>query len=131
MAGQIGRAAHRGGDAAEARTSSRRPRLAECGDADHHEAAVHRVELVPPEAPALYCSGTEILGEHVGGGGEALQQRLALGHAEVAGDRLLVARLDQPPVRLSARRAPAEATQIVADPGLLDLDHGGAELAEQ
>ena len=128
---QVGRAADGGGDAAEPRPLARGARLAERRDADHDETGIHRAQILPAETPALHRPRTEVLGEHVGRRGEAPEQRLPLRRAQVARDRLLVARLDEPPVRLSARRAPAEAPQVVAEARLLDLDHGGAELAEQ
>src|SRR5207249_11670555 len=51
----------------------------------------------------------------------------------LAGDRLLVARLHEPPGGAAARPvgAAAEAAQIVADARRLDLDHLGAEFAEE
>src|SRR3989442_2060085 len=64
---------------------------------------------------------------------QPLNQRLVLGIPEIARDRLLVARLDEPPVRIAARRrdGAAQAPQVVADARLLHLDHVRAELAEQ
>jgi hypothetical protein len=81
--------------------------------------------------PALQRARPEVLGDDVGGDGETLDERLALGGAQVAGDGLLVPRLDQPEVRRPVGGGAAQAAEIVTRARLLDLDHVGAELAQQ
>src|SRR5262249_10584536 len=115
----------------EARTVSFWPRLSEGRDAHHHEPRVHARQLVVTEAPLLHRAGAEVLGEDVGTLRESADQRLALRLAEIAGDRLLVARFDQPHVGDALGRLVSEAPQVVALPGLLDLDDLGAHLAEK
>src|SRR5207247_4133549 len=117
IAGQVREAAHRGGDAPEAGTLAARSSLAERRDADHDERAAERGQRLPPEVPALERPGSEVLGQHVRLRDQAPDQRLPLRVPEVAGDRLLVARLDEPPVgaaRVGAGGA-AKASQVVAD----------------
>ena len=99
VAGQVGEAAHRRRDAAEPRPLAVRARLAEGRDAHHHQPRVHRAQLVPAEPPPFHRARAEVLGQHVRAAGQPLDERLAIRLAQVAGDRLLVARLDEPPVR--------------------------------
>src|SRR4030095_6083357 len=110
-------AAHRGGNAPEAGTRAARSGLAERRDADHDERAPDRGQRLPPEVPALERPGSEVLGQHVRLPDQAPDQRLPLRIPEVAGDRLLVARLDEPPVRAARVRAgrSAQAPKAVAD----------------
>src|SRR5690606_11521302 len=75
----------------------------------------------------------EVLHHHVGLLRQAADQRLALGMAEVHGNRLLAAVERQVIGRLGAMRplhARLEAARFVAAAGLLDLDHGGAQLGQ-
>ena len=121
VARDVAGSAHRRGDAPEAGALPVRSRLPEGGDAHHDETAVHRAQILPAEVPALERAGPEVLGDDVGGGGEALDEGLALGGAQVAGDGLLVARLDQPEVGEPVGGGAAEAAEIVATPGCSTL----------
>ena len=127
------RAADRGGDPPEAGTLAVRPGLPERRDAHHDERRPEPREVVPAEIPPLERSGTEVLGDDVGGRDQPANQRLTFRISQVARDRLLVARLDEPPVGAAGRRrdGPAQAPQVVADARLLHLDHVGAELAQE
>src|SRR5262249_58726349 len=117
----------------EAGTVAARPGLAERRDANHDERTADRRERFPSEIPALERPGSEVLGQDVRLRDQAPDQRLPLRLSQVAGNRLLVARLDEPPVGAAGVGAggSAQASQVVADARLLDLDHLGAELAEQ
>ena len=117
-------------NAGEAGAVPVRAGLAVARDAHQHEAGVHGLQLVRPQAPLLHGAGPEILAEDVGLGDEALEEGSALGLAEVEGDRLLVALLGEPGVAIAARTRRAELAERVAQPRLLDLDDLGAELAE-
>ena len=83
-----------------------------------------------PRPHVLQRTGAKILAQDVGLGGQALQQRRALGPAQVEGDRLLVALFREPGIAVAALAGGAELAQRVALAGLLDLDDLGAELAE-
>ncbi len=131
IARDVADAAHRARDAAEARPLPARARLPERGDAHHHEPWVHAGQLVIAEMPLLHGAGTEVLREDVGLGGQARDQRLAFGRAQVARDRFLVPGLDQPHVRHAVGGLVSEPAEVVADPRLLDLDHLRAVLAEE
>ena len=87
-------------------------------------------ELVGREVPALERARPEVLDEHVALGHEAAQQVLALLHAKVERDELLVARLHGPPQAAALEVAAAPVAQRVAAIGRLDLDDLGAEVAE-
>ena len=131
IAGDVADAAHRARDATESRTVAVRARLTVRRDPHHDEARVDGAEIVPAEPPALHGAGPEVLGEDVGACGETFDERLTLRRTEVARDRFLVARLDQPPERDPARGRRPEPAEVVTRSGLLDLDHLGAELAEE
>jgi hypothetical protein len=82
------------------------------------------------EAPLLQRTGPEILHDDVALRRQ-LPQQLASGvGGEVERDAFLVARLRQPHQRIAALGAGAEPAQRVAGLRRLDLDHFGAELAE-
>ena len=124
-------AAHRARDATESRPPAARARLTEGRDPHHDQSRVRRGQRVVSEVPLLHGPRPEVLGEDVGAGGQPRDERLALGLAQVARDRFLVPALDQPHVRDPRGRLVTEPSQIVADAGLLDLDHVGAQLAQQ
>ena len=88
-------------------------------------------ELLRGQAPALQRARPEVLQQHVGPFGEAADQVLAAGIAQVGGDRLLVPRHHRPPQRHAVRLLPAPLAHRVALPGVLDLDDLRAEVAEQ
>ncbi len=131
IARQIGEAADGPGDAPEAGTIAVRSGLPVRGHAHHDQRGPDGRQRVPSEVPPLEGARAEVLGDDRRAADETADQRLPLGIAQVARDRLLVARLDEPPVGVAPVSRTAEAPQVVAHARLLHLDHLGAELAEQ
>ena len=131
IAHDVAQAAHRLADRAEAGLPRIGPGLPEAGDADHDQARIDRRQLGPAEAPLLHRAGPEVLEQEVGLLDQVLEQRLAVGLAQVERDRLLVARDDRPPQRLAVRLLAAPDAHRVALARRLDLDDLGAEVAEQ
>ena len=129
-AGEMSEAAEGVRNAGEARAVLVGASLAVARDAHQHQAGVHGLQLVRPQAPLLHGAGPEILAEDVGLGDEALEERSTLGLAEVEGDGLLVALLREPSIAVAALAGRPEFAQRIARPRLLDLDDLGAELAE-
>ena len=117
-------------DAAEAGTRAVGPGLAEAGDAHHHQLGVLLAEDIPAEAPLLHGAGLEILDQDIGLRHQPLQDRGALGLAQVERRRLLVAALLQPGQRVAVRGDGAELAERIADLRQLELDHLGAELGQ-
>jgi hypothetical protein len=130
-AGQVGDAAHGVGDAGEAGAVLVRAGLAVAGDAQHHQARVDGCSTSQPRphfssVPVRkFSHSTSVFGDQL------LEHRDAVGGAQVERDRTLVARLAQPGERVAAARRRAEAPQGVAAVGVFDLQHVGAELAQQ
>ena len=118
------------GDAGEAGAVLVGAFLSVARDAHHDEVGVDGLERVGPQAPLLHGARPEILAQDIGLGDQPLEERRALGLAQVEGDRLLVALLREPGVAVAPLAGRAELAQRVAEPRLLDLDDLGAELAE-
>src|SRR2546425_163259 len=132
IARDVREAADGGSDPPEPRALAMGARLAERRDPHHDERRPHAGELGPAEVPALERARAEVLRHDGGRRDEPADQRLPLGIAQVTRDGPLVARLDEPPVRAAGSTGGrAEAAEVVADAGLLDLDDVGAELAEE
>ena len=117
-------------DASEAGAVLVGPGLAVAGNPHQHQAGIHGLQLVRPQAPLLHGAGAKILAEDVGLGDEALEKGRAFGLAQVEGDGLLVALLREPGVTVAPRTRGAELAERIAEPRLLHLDDLGAELAE-
>ena len=112
-----------------------RPVLAVAGDRAVDEARVLLAQALVADAEAVEHARAERLEQHVGVADQPQQHLLAGGRLEVDPDRALapVERQEQGAAgaRLGAlvvRRRPAD---VVAEPGVLDLDHVGAEVREQ
>ena len=84
-----------------------------------------------PQAPFLHGAGAEVLEQEVRFRHQRLQDFLAFGLAQVERDRFLVAGDDRPPQRLAVRLLATPDPHRVALARRLDLDHFGAEVAEQ
>ena len=118
-------------DPPETRLVAIGPGLAVARDAQHHEARVDPAQHVPPEAPAFQRAGLEILGQRVGLGDERWKNRRPLWRLEIeVTDFLLRASDSQTNVSPHSLTVPEPAARI-ADLGLLDLDHLGAELRHE
>ena len=94
-----------------------------------HQTGVELEQHVGGEAPALEGAGPEVLDQHVGGGDQAAEDLGALGGGQAERDGALVARDLRPPDRGAVERR-AVAAHAVAGLRVLDLDHLGAEVAE-
>jgi hypothetical protein len=127
----MGEAAHRLGERAEARPVLVRTGLAEARHADHGESGRKRAQPLVSEVPALEGAGAEALDQDISPGrlDQAAEQRLPGRLAERQGDRLLVAGKLLPGERNAVLAAPEMAALVAAD-RVLDLDHLGAEIAE-
>ncbi|MNC33709.1 hypothetical protein D3C75_821130 [compost metagenome] len=125
-AGDVAQPAHRLAHRAEARLVLHRSGLTEAGQAHHHQLRVERVQHLPAEAELFQDAGAEVLDDDVRLGHQLLEDGLRLGMLEVEGQRLLVARLHEPPQR-GALVQLAPLAQRVAAIGRFDLDHFGAE----
>ena len=91
---------------------------------------IDHAQHIVPKPPFLQRAGLKILDHHIGVHNQPLQQRGAVGLAQVQRNAALVARLGQPGQRIAARRHGPETTGRVAHDGKFDLDHVGAELAQ-
>ena len=92
---------------------------------------VARVDVLGAEAPLLHRAGAEVLEHDVGARGQLGGDPLALGLAQVERDAALVAGEDRPPQAVVVVAQAAPVAHRVADARRLDLDHVGAEVAEQ
>ena len=110
--------------------SPHRPVLAVSRDANQDRAAIELLQLIIAEAPFLQRAGAEILDDDVAFGRKPAQQVAAAVAGEVERHAFLVARFRKPHQRVAAFGVGAETTQRVAGLRRLDLDHLGAELAE-
>ena len=132
LAGQVEQPAEGDAQAVEAGPRRVRARLPEDADA-HVDEVVGQV--VGPEAPAFHRAGPEVLAEHVRLGHQPLEELLALGLAQVAGDAAPTASLHRPRQRVARpvvdRDEGAHRAHEVALTRQLDLDDVGPELAEQ
>ena len=104
--------------------------LAEAGDPHHDQPRVVGRQALVVQAPALHGAGAEVFDQHVGLGCQAPQQVLALGLAQIEGQRLLVAGDHVPPQRFAALVGLAPLAHGVALARWLDLDHLGAEVGQ-
>ena len=130
LTGAGGEPAHRLGERAEAGPPGVRADLAEPGDPGDHQPRVDRVQLGRPEPPALQRARPEVLDQHVGVGEQPAQDRGAVRVGQVEGD-----------ARACCGRAPSTTARRRPWPGrargpgragrVLDLDHVGAEVAEE
>ncbi|MCY1176899.1 hypothetical protein D9M73_171870 [compost metagenome] len=98
-AGDVAQPAHRLAHRAEARLVLHRSGLTEAGQAHHHQLRVERVQHLPAEAELFQYPGAEVLDQDVGFGQQLLEDIQPFGVLEVEGQRLLVARLHEPPQR--------------------------------
>jgi hypothetical protein len=104
-----------------------RPTLVTSGDAHHEESRIAREQYGRREAHLLERAGAIVLDLDLRGFGQA-QEHLARGvPAQIEAEALLVARVHQPPQRHAAGFTVPE---VVAAPGLLDLDHLRAEVSQ-
>ena len=119
-------AAHTLGDLIHARPVAIRPALAEAGDAAVDEPRVDRAQLVVVDPEPTLDVGAVVLDDHVGVLRELLEDRHALGLAQVQRDAALVAVqvLEVEPVAIAAHAVAG------APAGHLDLDGLGAPVDE-
>src|SRR5688572_13908483 len=129
-AGDVAQPAHRLADRAEAGPLAVWPGLAVAGDAHQDQLGVVARERVPAEVPFLQRPGPEVLDHDVRAARQAAHDLLAFGPAQIAGHRLLVARLHVPPQRGAVAQL-APLAQRIALARRLDLDHLGAEVAQR
>ena len=130
LAGDVGEARVRLCDACKSGQSGLRSGLAVGGDAQHHELRIDREQLGESETPSLHRPRPEVLDDHVGRRRESPEELSAPAVLEVQRDASLVARVVEPPVGVAGLARRAEAAQVVADAGALDLDDVGPELRE-
>ena len=104
---------------------------AEGGDRARDEPRVARAQRVAVEPPARHQPGTEGLEQHVGALGQPARQLAVALVAEVERDRALVAVQAEVVRRLAVAPRRTPGARVVAAVGPLDLDHVGAEVAEQ
>jgi len=131
VAHDVAQATHRLADRAEAGLPRIRARLPETGHTDHDQAGVDRRQFGPPESPFFHRARPEILEQEVRLLDEVLEQRLAVGLAQVERDRFLVAGDDRPPEGLAVRLLASPDAHRVALARRLDLDDLRAEVPEQ
>ncbi len=105
--------------------------LAVAGHARVDAAGVPLVHVVGPQAPALHRARAEVLQHDVGGGGELGGDPLPRGLAQVERDGALVAGQDRPPQAVVVVAQAPPVAHRVAVARRLDLDHVGAEVAQQ
>ena len=132
IAGGVADAAHRLADRAEAGLVRPRAGLAEPGDVHEHERRVRRGERRRSRCPsARACPGLKFSSTTSTCAGEVARRRRARARSRrsIATDRLLRAIAGHQRLRPSIEHAPPP--HRVAGPGRLDLDHLGAEIAEQ
>jgi hypothetical protein len=89
------------------------------------------VDVVGPEAPLLHRAGAEVLQHDVGGCREVGGDLLGASLAQVERHAALVAGQDRPPQAVVVVAQAAPVAHRVAVAGRLDLDHVGAEVAQQ
>ena len=130
FAGKISQARKRVRDAGEAGLGAHRPVLAVGRNAHQNGARVQPLELVISQSPFFQRSGPEILDNDIAFCRQLPQQFATALLLQIERDALLVAAFRQPDQRVAAFGIGAEAAQRIADIGRLDLDHLGAELAE-
>ena len=131
ITGDVTDSAHRLADRAEAGPRGVGTVLAESGDPGDDQPRVDLPQLLRAESPAFERPGPEVLQQDVALGDEPAHHVLAFRHSQVAGDRLLVASDEWPPQRPPVRLLPAPLPHRIAARRVLDLDHLGAEVAEQ
>ena len=129
LAGLVGEAAHGLGQRAERAALGVGAELAEAGHAQHHQPGVDLEQLPRPDTPALHHPWPEVLDDHIRGLGQAPQDLLSAGLAEVQRHRPLVAGDDLPPQAVPVLVVAVGAGGVAA--GVLDLDHVGAVVAQQ
>ena len=130
FAGHFGKAAHRLDQRAEPGLAAVGPMLAEAGHPGDDQARVRRRQRIGRDAPLLKPAGPEILDENVGIGEQA-EQHVAPGRPrDIQRHQFLVARVVRPP-RIDTVDGEAELAQMIAGPGMLHVDHLGAEIGHQ
>ncbi len=128
LAGQVGEAAHGLGQGAEAGAVALRSAPAVPAHVEHHQlrmALVHRLVVDPP---AGHGARPVVDDQHVAHLEQPVEEVLPVGLTEIEGHAALVA-AHALPHQADLALAVAPGAQGVADPGLLDLDDVGAELA--
>ncbi len=130
LADEMGKPAHRFGDATEAGATFVRPGLAESRDAQENNPRIDTANDVGPDAPSLKSSRPVVLHDRVFALDQLLENLRALGFAQIEGDAALVARHRFPPKR-NAVFDRLELALAVAVFRVFDLDHVGAEVGEQ
>ncbi|MNS90590.1 hypothetical protein D3C72_1246460 [compost metagenome] len=137
LAGQAHEAAHALDDEVIARARGVRAGLAEAGDRAVDQVGLDLPERLIVQAVLPELADLVVLQHHVALRGQVAHDLLALGRADVAGDRALVAVGGQvvgglggvaAVFVLEPGRAPGAG--IVAGAGALDLDHIGAEIGK-
>ncbi len=101
--------------------------LAEGADAHQHESGVERVGA---QSPVLHGPGPEVLAHDVRRRGQAAEELLALGGAQIARHALAPATLDRPEQRIAVDERSDGAHEVTAS-GLLHLHDVGAPLTQQ
>ncbi len=137
MAGDAHQAAHGLHHQVIAGAFGIRPVLAEAGDGAVDQARVQRFQAGVVQPILRQTADLEILDHHVGLGGHAAQQRLALGVGHVHGDAALVAvaggevaGLARVAASVVLQEGRAPVARVVTGLGALDLDHVGAQIGQ-
>jgi hypothetical protein len=133
LSGQAHDAAHGLEDGVIALAMRQRPALPEAGAGDVDDARVDAMDRGIVEAVALERADRKVLEEHIGLPRELADNALAVGRAQIDGDRLLAAITGEIVGALGgavARDERLEAACLVAAIGFLDLDHRRAELGQ-
>ena len=132
LAGDAHQAAHR---LREEVVAGQRARLVRPGPERRHrarhQARVGRAQRLAVQAPARHQPRPEGLDQHVGARGQPARQLEVARVAEVERERALVAVEPEVVGRLALAPRRAPRARVVAAVGALDLDHVGAEVAEQ
>ena len=132
MAGHAGERhepAHALRDGVVAGLARERAGLAEAGDRGVDHRGVHRPDRRVAEAEPLRHPGQEVLDDHVGAPGQLEDEPCALGLLQIDRDPALVA-VHRREGGAHLAVAP-EGAHVVAAAGPLDLDHVGAQVAQE
>jgi hypothetical protein len=92
------------------------------------DAPIDGADLLDREAELVHHAGAVVLDEHVGAAEQPAERLLALSRLEIERDAALAVVVGD---EVRAIGAAAGGAERIAAVGMLDLDHRGAELAEQ
>ena len=107
-----------------------RPGLPEAGEGAIDQGRIERPQRLRPQAQGGHGAGTEAFDQHLGIGHQTMDQVAALGAAKIDLQGAFVAVEDMKAGGIFAILGP-DAPDIVAEPGILHLDHISAQIAEK